>query len=297
MRCAIYARVSTDDQRCALQIEELRRYCDARDWDIYRVYSDAMSGAKTQRPGRGALMADAEKHCFDAVVVYKLDRWGRSLVDVLESIRELEGLGIRWIATTQGLDTDKSNPTSRLLLQMLGAVAEFERTLIVERVKSGMARARAHGTKSGVPIGGAESVVYDREKAYADRCAGMSWGELKEKYKVAPSTIRDGITRYARRMRLPAPPTGEERQKIIQKLPQSGKPTKLWECPICGKASLSRRVMLECCPAGRAEKLRETRGPERMAEICRLAVESRRRKAAERAAAAISAESVETRAE
>lgn len=293
MRVAIYARVSTTDQHCALQIEELRRYADARDWDVYKVYADAMSGAKKERPGRGALLADAAKHLFDAVIVYKLDRWGRSLVDVLESIAELERLGIRWIATTQNLDTDKSNPTSRLLLQMLGAVAEFERTLIVERVKSGMARARIHGTKSGVPIGGAESVVYDREKAYNDRCAGMSWGDLQRKYKVAPSTIRDGIVRYARRLGLPMPPAGEEREKLIAKLPHSGKQPSEWPCPICGKVSWARRTMLQCCPAGRAERLQETRGPERMAEISRKGVEARLRKAAERAAAA----NLENRAE
>ncbi|MGC4052904.1 MAG: recombinase family protein [Paludibaculum sp.] len=121
MRVAIYARVSTSDQKALIQIEELQRYCRTRDWDVWRVYSDAMSGAAFERPGRNALMKDAEARMFEAVLVTKLDRWGRSLVDLMDSLNMLEKYRVRWIAVDQNIDTDRTNPLGRLMLQMLGA--------------------------------------------------------------------------------------------------------------------------------------------------------------------------------
>jgi putative DNA-invertase from lambdoid prophage Rac len=119
-----------------------------------------MSGAKAQRPGLDTLMADARLHKFDAVIVWKLDRFGRSLINCVAGIQELTAAGVRFIAMSQGLDTDTSNPTSRLLLHILAAVAEFERELIKERVSAGLKHAKAKGVRIGRP-----RRVFDRQRA------------------------------------------------------------------------------------------------------------------------------------
>lgn len=114
MKAAIYARVSTTDQTNAIQVRELTEYVDRRGWELTSVYQDQMSGAKASRPGLDQLIADARRRKFDVVVVWKLDRFGRSLVHCVSGIQELASLGIRFIATSQGLDTDESNPASKL---------------------------------------------------------------------------------------------------------------------------------------------------------------------------------------
>jgi len=113
-----------------------------REWVVVGVYEDVMSGMKSHRPALTALMNDARARKFDCLLVWKLDRFGRSLVDCLNRIRDLETDGVRFIAVTQGLDTDERNPVSRLLLHVLGAAAEFERSLILERTRAGQMRYR-----------------------------------------------------------------------------------------------------------------------------------------------------------
>jgi DNA invertase Pin-like site-specific DNA recombinase len=119
MKAAIYARVSTADQHNAIQIRELTDYVQRRGWELAGTYQDQISGAKTNRPGLDKLMSDARQRRFDAVLVWKLDRFGRSLVHCVSGIQELSSLGIRFIATSQGLDTDESNPASKLLMHIL----------------------------------------------------------------------------------------------------------------------------------------------------------------------------------
>lgn len=138
MRVAAYVRVSTPDQSTDFQVQEITDYVARRGWELVETYSDVASGKKARRPGLNRLMADARRRRFDAVVVWKMDRFGRSLRDCLNNLDELEGLGVRFIDITQGIDTDESNPAGRFLLQILGAAAEFERTLIVERSKAGL---------------------------------------------------------------------------------------------------------------------------------------------------------------
>ena len=142
MRAAIYARVSTTDQNCELQIRELQAYAERQSWSIAETYQDAISGAKANRPALSRLMFDARARKLDCLLVWKLDRFGRSLVDCLNNIKTLEENGVRFIAVTQGLDTDLQNPASRFLLHVLGAAAEFERSLIRERPQAGQARYR-----------------------------------------------------------------------------------------------------------------------------------------------------------
>lgn len=140
MRAAIYARVSTVDQNCELQIRDLQEFAARQKWEITVTYQDVISGTKSSRPALNGLMADAQSRKFDCLLVWKLDRFGRSLVDCLNNIKTLEDHGIRFLAVTQGLDTDLQNPASRFLIHVLGAAAEFERALIRERTHAGQQR-------------------------------------------------------------------------------------------------------------------------------------------------------------
>src|SRR6202011_2857800 len=143
VRTAIYARVSTNDQDCGMQLRELRDYCQRRGWAIAGEYVDTGGrGAQASRPQLDGLMKDARQRRFDAVLVWKLDRWGRSLIQSLQSVQELASMGVRFIAITQNIDTDESNPMSRFMLHIFGAFAEFEREMIRERTLTGVRAAR-----------------------------------------------------------------------------------------------------------------------------------------------------------
>src|SRR5689334_19446762 len=127
MNCAIYARVSTTDQNCEMQLRELREYAGRRGWTITEEYVDSgWSGVKASRPALDKLMADASQHRFDVLLVWKLDRFGRSVLNLVEGLNKLASYGVRFIATSQAIDTDQANPTSKLILWILAAVAEFE---------------------------------------------------------------------------------------------------------------------------------------------------------------------------
>src|SRR5262252_1016896 len=141
-RVALYIRVSTADQNSDLQLTDLQEYATRQGWQITEAYQE-ISGAKASRPGLNRLMEDAGARKFEILLVWKLDRFGRSLVDCLNNIQELERHRIRFIATTQNLDTDEKNPASRFLLHVLGAAAEFERSLIRERTLAGQVRYRS----------------------------------------------------------------------------------------------------------------------------------------------------------
>src|SRR3989442_7987551 len=140
LKVAIYARVSTADQNHELQIRELEDYAARHGWTIVERYQDTISGAKSTRPELNRLMADARARKLDIVLCWKLDRFGRSLRDCLNNLHELDSYGVRFIATTQALDTDHRNPASRFMLHVLGAAAEFERELIRERSAAGRNR-------------------------------------------------------------------------------------------------------------------------------------------------------------
>jgi len=188
MNAAIYARVSTTDQTNAIQIRELQDYVERRGWKACGIYQDQMSGAKASRPGLDQLMADARCRRFDVVVVWKLDRFGRSLLPCVSGIQGLANLGIRFLATSQGLDIDDSNPTSKLLMHILGAVAQFERELIHERVSAGMKAALTHGTKTGRPIGRPRR-IFDHEKVVRLRGSGLSIQDVASQMGLGVGTI------------------------------------------------------------------------------------------------------------
>lgn len=151
MRIALYLRVSTDRLSTDSQAVELRDYCQRRGWTNVKEYSDTSSGAKFSRKGLDALMGDVRRGRLDAVVAYKLDRLGRSLPHLAQFIGEMNAHRVALIVPQQGIDTSASNPAAQLQLNILMAVAEFEREIIRERVNAGLRAARARGKRLGRP--------------------------------------------------------------------------------------------------------------------------------------------------
>lgn len=193
MKAALYVRVSTSDQNCTLQLSDLEHFVGRMGWECAGIYQDSMSGSKASRPGLDRMMSDARLRKFDAVVVWKLDRFGRSLVHCVSQIQELSSLGIRFVAITQGLDTDTANPTSSLLLHILAAVAQFERELARERVAAGMRTASVRGTRSGKPIGRPKR-IFDRSEALRLRAEGWPLQRIADSLGVGLGTIARTLT-------------------------------------------------------------------------------------------------------
>jgi DNA invertase Pin-like site-specific DNA recombinase len=174
IRIAIYARVSTMNthQSPEMQLLELRDYAERRGWKVVEEYVDAgVSGSKDSRPALNCLMADACHRRFDAVLVWKLDRYGRSLRHLVNALAELEGLGIAFVSLHDNLDL--STPSGRLMFQIIGAMAEFERALIQERVRAGLRNARAKGKRLGRP-----RVFVSTTKIADLRSRGYSWAQI-----------------------------------------------------------------------------------------------------------------------
>ena len=153
-RAAIYVRVSTDKQTVENQVSALRQIAERRGWEVVEVYNDAgISGAKgrDQRPGLDRMLKDAGRRRFDVVMAWAIDRLGRSLIDLLGTVQALEACGVDLYLDQQAIDT--TTPTGKLMFQITGAFAEFERSMIRQRVTAGLRRAAETGTKSGKAIG------------------------------------------------------------------------------------------------------------------------------------------------
>jgi DNA invertase Pin-like site-specific DNA recombinase len=188
MKIALYARISTSDQNCEMQLRELRDYAAARKWTVYAEYVDTgWSGAKASRPELNRLMTDARKRRFDAVCVWKLDRWGRSVADSIKSIQELTSVGVTFIATSQNISTDDANPMARFLLHVMAAFAELERAIITERIVAGVKTARANGKQLGRP-----RRVFRLDEAVRLRAEGMSWRGIAARLKMPVTTVVEG---------------------------------------------------------------------------------------------------------
>src|SRR5882724_9991246 len=151
MKTTIYTRVSTDKQAHDSQLLELREYCRRRGWPDIAEYADTISGSKFSRQGLDALLKQVRKGRVARIVIFKLDRLGRSLPHLAQIVSELSHNGTALVCTSQGIDTSDSNAAGRLQLGVLMAVAEFEREIIRERVNAGLAAARARGAKLGRP--------------------------------------------------------------------------------------------------------------------------------------------------
>ncbi len=194
MRCALYCRVSTTDQNCEMQLRELREYIARRGWQSGGEYIDTgFCGAKASRPALDKLMTDAAKRKFDCIAVWKIDRFGRSVLHLNQQLAALTSYGVRFIATSQSLDTDEKNPTSRLLLQILASVAEFEREMIRERTLSGIRAAQAAGKVVGRP-----KRVFRRDEVVRLRDnEGLSWRAIGKKLGIPAMTALDSYRQSA----------------------------------------------------------------------------------------------------
>jgi len=181
-RAAVYARVSTGDQHLETQLLDLREMAKQRGCEIVREYSDIISGAKSRRPGLDQLMSDARRHRFDIVLVAAFDRIARNVRHFLDVLDELNHLGIEFCSKRENVDT--SGPLGRAMLTIVGAISELERSLIVERVRAGMRRAKLEGRRIGrAPLN------INRVAVVADRRSGMSLTEVAKKYHVSRATV------------------------------------------------------------------------------------------------------------
>ena len=185
MRAALYARVSTaNGQDPTTQTRELREYCQRRGWNVVGEYVDAgISGAREKRPQLDKLLADARRRRFDAVVVWRYDRFARSLRQLVNALEEFRALGIDFVSLREGVDT--STPNGRLVFGIFASIAEFERELIRDRVRAGLRNARAKGKRLGRP-----RAIVDAAQVAALRRGGASWAAIGARLGVSRGTVR-----------------------------------------------------------------------------------------------------------
>ena len=181
-RAALYSRISTGDQHLETQLLDLRELAKQRGLEIVREYTDVISGAKAKRPGLDQLMSDARRHRFDVVLVSAFDRIARNVRHFLDVLDELNHLGIQFISLRENIDT--GGPLGRAMLTIIGAIAELERSLIVERVKAGMRRAKLEGRRVGrAPLN------INREQVVEDRRSGMSLTQVAMKHRISRASV------------------------------------------------------------------------------------------------------------
>jgi DNA invertase Pin-like site-specific DNA recombinase len=183
MRIALYCRVSTEDQSTEMQRRELTEYFERRGWTVAATYEDiGVSGGTDSRPELNRLMADASKRKFDGVVVWKFDRFARSVSHLLRALEEFRALGIEFCSYSESADT--STPAGKLVFTILGAVAEMERSLIQERVRAGMKNAEANGKHVGRP-----KAVVNSDEIRAMISAGQSMAEIGSILGISAATV------------------------------------------------------------------------------------------------------------
>lgn len=190
MKAALYARVSTlnHGQDVGMQVRELKEFCERRGWTVAGEYVDmGVSGAKDRRPQLDALTADAHRRKFDAVLVWKFDRFARSVSHLLRALETFNSLGVGFVSLSESLDT--STPTGKMVFTVLGAVAELERSLIAERVRAGLRNARAKGKRLGRP-----RVTVDSARIRARRAQGDSWATICREMGVSKGSAQRAVS-------------------------------------------------------------------------------------------------------
>lgn len=193
-RVAVYARVSTTNhgQDVGLQTRELRQFAEARGWTVAGEYIDAgVSGTKDSRPELNRLMADAHKRRFDIVCVWRFDRFARSVSHLLRALETFKALGIEFVSYSEQMDT--STPAGKMVFTVLGAVAELERSLIVERVRAGLRNARAKGKRLGRP-----RVSVDAARIASLRASGLSWPKIAKEVGASVGTVYEVARRLSK---------------------------------------------------------------------------------------------------
>lgn len=189
MKTGLYARVSTADkgQDPQMQLRELREYCQRRGWAVAREYVDiGVSGAKDSRPELNKLMADAKQRKFDVVLVWKLDRFGRSLKHLVTALGEFQALGITFVSLRDAFDL--TTPAGRLMFNMVASFAEFERDLIGERVRAGIANRRAKGFRVG-----RKPVAIDKARLLTLRSEGQTIREIATRLGCSRSLVHQTL--------------------------------------------------------------------------------------------------------
>jgi DNA invertase Pin-like site-specific DNA recombinase len=194
-RAAIYVRVSTTnrarggdgfEQNPEVQEVPLRQLAQQRGWNLVRVYSDRLSGAKENRPGLNSLMNDSRRGQIDIVLVWRFDRFARSIEQLVLALAEFRALGIDFVSCQEALDT--STPMGKAMFTIIGAMAELERNVIRERVLAGMEYARRHGTKSGNAIGRPKR-IFDRGEVVRLRESGLSIEKIASQMRLGVGTV------------------------------------------------------------------------------------------------------------
>ena len=185
-RAALYMRVSTLDQHPESQLHDLRLMASQRGFEIVHEYTDRISGAKAKRPGLDAMMADGRRGKFDVVLVWASDRIARSTKHFLDVLDELKRINIEYVSFRENIDT--AGPLGRAIVVIIGAIAEFERSLIVERVRAGMRRARLEGQQIG-----RQPLVLDSAAIQSDRRQGQSIRQIARGHRVSTATIQRAL--------------------------------------------------------------------------------------------------------
>lgn len=188
MKVATYARCSTThhDQDPTAQINELRSYATARGWKIHaEVIDHGYSGSTDKRPGLNRIMALARERKIDAIVVYKLDRFGRSLKHLVTTIDELQALGVLFVAVADHIDL--GSPQGRLMLHVLSALSEFEKSILIQRTHLGLAHARSKGKVLGRPK------IHNYDKIRELRAQGFSYQKIQQELKVSKGAVHRAL--------------------------------------------------------------------------------------------------------
>lgn len=191
MKAALYIRVSTSDQHVENQLPMIQKYCADRGWQIVITCKDTESGVSSTRKGRNDLLQLAEHKLFDVVVVWKLDRWSRSMLDTQQTINQLDSFGVRFVSVTEELDTKTAS--GELLFNVLASVATFERSILKERIKAGLARAKAQGIKLGQPI---KTPPHVAQQIVDRRLNGESVRQVAKSLKLSRGAVEAAMNRY-----------------------------------------------------------------------------------------------------
>jgi len=199
-RAGIYARVSTNNgQDPEVQLAEIRQFCKRRDWTTVQEYVDkGISRSKEHRPALDKLLADCRKRAVDCVVVYRYDRFARSLRQLVNALEEFRALGIDFVSLHEGVDT--STPNGRLVFGIFASIAEFERELIRDRVKSGLALAKSRGKRLARP-----RVNVDRLGIATLRNEGRSWAEICDVLRISKGTAQRAVLSLPKNLLEPVP--------------------------------------------------------------------------------------------
>lgn len=190
-RAVIYCRVSTDDQSCARQERDLTRFAQRAGYEVVGVYKEIASGTRNDRAARKQVLALAQKRSIDAVLVTELTRWGRSTVDLLETLETLNSFGVSVIAES-GVQFDLGTAQGRMIAGMLSVLSQFERDLLSERTKSGLTNAVARGKKLGRPTGNVSATKH-AAKVIQLRNEGLSIREIADRLSIGKTTVQQAL--------------------------------------------------------------------------------------------------------